>query len=130
ALEGYSDSLRREVTRHGVRVILIEPGHIATAIWDKAKKNIDPDRFAHSIFRKEAMAMGRQAIAKGQSAGLPPGAVAKTIYMALTLAKPKLRYIVARNRLEYKLLKILPAAYVDRLVSKKIGRALRLGNSG
>ncbi|MBI5552675.1 MAG: SDR family oxidoreductase [Desulfobacterales bacterium] len=130
ALEGYSDSLRRELTRHGVRVILIEPGCIATAIWDKARRNIDPEKYARSLFGKEALAVGRQALAKGQSAGLPPRAVAESIHLALTLAKPKLRYIVAKNSLEYKLLKILPGSYVDRLVHKKIDRALSLEKAG
>jgi NAD(P)-dependent dehydrogenase (short-subunit alcohol dehydrogenase family) len=126
ALEGYSDSLRREVTQHGVRVILIEPGRIATPIWDKAGRNIDSAKYAHSLFRKEAMAVGRYAIAKGQSTGLPPSAVAEIIHRALTRIKPKIRYVVAKNRLEYKLLRILPAASVDRLVFRKIDRSQRL----
>lgn len=35
ALEGYADSLRREVILCGVKVILIEPGRIMTPIWNK-----------------------------------------------------------------------------------------------
>jgi short-subunit dehydrogenase len=34
-LEGYSDSLRRELMLFGIKVILIEPGSVATPIWDK-----------------------------------------------------------------------------------------------
>jgi NAD(P)-dependent dehydrogenase (short-subunit alcohol dehydrogenase family) len=120
ALEGYSDSLRREVTQHGVRVILIEPGRIATPIWDKAEKEILPARHAPSIFWKEASAVGCHAIAKGRRCGLPPLAVAESIHRALTRRHPRLRYIVARNRLEYTLMKILPGAWVDRLVFRKL----------
>ena len=36
SLEGYSDALRRELLLFGIDVILIEPGPIKTAIWDKA----------------------------------------------------------------------------------------------
>ena len=39
ALEGMSDSLRRELMMYGVDVILIEPGPVKTAIWGKS-----PDR--------------------------------------------------------------------------------------
>ena len=37
ALEGYSDSLRREIIPHGMKVILIEPGRIKTPIWHKVE---------------------------------------------------------------------------------------------
>ena len=36
ALEGLSESLRRELMVYGVDVIIIAPGAIATPIWDKA----------------------------------------------------------------------------------------------
>ena len=124
ALEGYSDSLRREITSHGVKVILIQPGRIATPIWDKTEKIIDPEKLEKSIFREEASALAKYSIRKGKSDGLPPKAVAETIHAALTLTNPKLRYIVAKNSLEYRLIKILPAKWVDRMVANKIKRLM------
>src|SRR6201987_4779646 len=35
-LEGYSDSLRRELMLFGIKVVLIEPRAVVTAIWDGA----------------------------------------------------------------------------------------------
>ena len=35
ALEAVTDALRREVAQHGVKVVAVEPGAIATPIWDK-----------------------------------------------------------------------------------------------
>ena len=124
ALEGYSDSLRREIIAYGVKVILIEPGRITTPIWDKTEKIIDPEKLEKSMFREEASALAEYSIRKGKSDGLRPEAVAETIYTALTLPDPKLRYIVAKNSLEYKLIKLLPAKWVDRMVSKKIRRIM------
>ena len=40
-LEGVSDSLRRELRRQGVDVILIEPGGVKTPIWTKASRLAD-----------------------------------------------------------------------------------------
>ncbi|MGD0020875.1 MAG: SDR family oxidoreductase [Smithellaceae bacterium] len=126
ALEGYSDSLRREIIPYGVKVILIEPGRIKTPIWDKGEKILKSEKHARSIFWKEAKAIGEYAIQKGKTSGLPPIAVAKTVYHALTVVNPKLRYIVAENSFEYKLMKILPAWYVDKLVLKKVHEVTRL----
>ncbi len=126
ALEGYSDSLRREITPYGVKVILIEPGRIQTPIWDKGEQILKNEKYSQSLFWKEAKAMGEYAIQKGRTSGLPPLAVAKTVYHILTAADPKLRYIVAENKLEYQLMKILPASYVDKIVIKKIQEVTRL----
>lgn len=125
ALEGYADSLRREITPYGMKVVLIEPGRITTPIWDKGEKILTDAKHSDSIFWKEAQATGEHAIRKGKT-GLPPIEVAKAVYQAFILEKPKLRYIVAQNSFEYQLMKILPAWYIDRLVLKKIQDVTRL----
>ncbi len=127
ALEGYADSLRREVLNHGVKVVLIEPGRVKTPIWQKSEKEIKKGGInPSSIFWKEAMAMGKYALQKGKTSGLPPLAVAKTVCQALIVKKPKLRYIVAENKFEYQLMKILPASFVDKLVTNKVQKVIRI----
>lgn len=120
ALEGYSDSLRREIIPYGVKVILIEPGRVISAIWDKGEKTITDAKYKNSMFWNEAKALGEYSIRKGKTEGLPAVAVAQVVHQALTLDNPKLRYIVAKNSFEYMLMKIFPAWYVDRLVLKKV----------
>ena len=44
ALEGLSDSLRREVRHLGVKVVVVEPGGIKTPIWDKGLEGIDEQK--------------------------------------------------------------------------------------
>ena len=68
ALEGYSDSFRREITPYGVKVIIIEPGRITTPIWDKGEENLN--KYADSLFAVEAKAIGEYAIRKGKTTGL------------------------------------------------------------
>ena len=124
ALEGYADSLRREITPYGVKVIIIEPGRITTPIWDKGEKYLN--KYDGSLFAVEAKAIGEYAIRKGKTTGLAPIGVAKTVYQVLTIASPKLRYIVAQNKLEYQMMKILPASYVDKLTLKKVQKVVKL----
>ena len=124
ALEGYADSLRREITPYGVKVIIIEPGRVTTPIWNKGEKYLN--KYADSIFAVEARAIGEYAIRKGKTTGLAPLEVAKTVHQVLTVASPKLRYIVAKNKFEYQMMKILPASYVDKLTLKKIQKVVKL----
>ncbi len=63
-LEALSDSLRRELAVHGIRVVVIQPGGIATPIWTKASA-ADVGAFAETpyaaplaIFRRLALAAG------------------------------------------------------------------------
>ena len=56
---------------------------------------------------------------------MPAIEVAKIVYAALTLENPKLRYIVAENKFEYQMMKILPASYVDKMVINKIARVTK-----
>jgi short-subunit dehydrogenase len=128
ALEGYSDSLRREIIPYGVKVILIEPGRVISAIWDKGEKTIADAKYKNSMFWNEAKALGEYSIRKGKTEGLPAVAVAQVVHQALTLENPKLRYIVAKNSFEYLLMKIFPAWYVDRLVLKKVQDVASLAN--
>jgi hypothetical protein len=41
-----------------------------------------------------------------------------------------LRYIVAENKLEYQMMKILPASYVDKLALKKVQKVVKLARAG
>ncbi|MHA1751646.1 MAG: SDR family oxidoreductase [Candidatus Helarchaeota archaeon] len=119
ALEGYSDSLRRELLLVGVKVIIIEPGRIKTPIWDKGKELFD--KFPEdSIFSEKARKIGEYAIEKGKTSGLSPYKVAKVVFKALTRKKPKLRYLIAPNKFEYKIIKIMTDKMVDSMVKKKL----------
>lgn len=118
ALEGYSDTLRRELLLHDVKVIIIQPGSIHTDIWEKGRKLVE--KFKGSMFQKEAEQIGEYAIRKGTTEGLPPVLVAKAVYEALTKEKPKLRYMIAPDMFRNRLLKILPGRWVDNIVLKEL----------
>jgi short-subunit dehydrogenase len=117
ALEGYSDSLRRELILCGMKVILIQPGRVTTPIWEKGEALLEQEK--ESIFIKYAKEMGKEAIEKGKTKGLNPKEVAKTVYEALTTQKPKLRYLIAPSTIKYRLIKLFPEKLVDKLVNKE-----------
>ncbi|MCP4763686.1 MAG: SDR family oxidoreductase [archaeon] len=122
ALEGYSDSLRRELLLYGVKVALIQPGTITTAIWDKI--NIEEFENKESLFKQEALEFGNYAINKGKTKGLSPNVVAEKIYKALTEKTPKLRYLVSENPKRHKIIKfseyISSGRIVDNMIKKEL----------
>jgi NAD(P)-dependent dehydrogenase (short-subunit alcohol dehydrogenase family) len=73
ALEGYSQSLRRELLLFGVDVIVIGPGAIATPIWDKAEQN-DLKRFSNTPYAKAIDRVLDYMLKQGRE-GLPAGDV-------------------------------------------------------
>ena len=118
ALEGYSDSLRRELLLYDVKVIIIQPGRINTAIWSKGEELLN--NFKGSIFEKEAVVIGKHEIEKGKTDSLDPTEVAKIILKALTIKKPKNRYMIVPNVFRNKMLKILSSKRIDNILRKEL----------
>ena len=99
ALEAITDSLRRELMPQGVDVIAIEPGSIATPIWDKGQDYAagqDLPAGLESIYGSElevALKVAREADRRG----LEPQVAAEAIATALTVKRPRPRYVVGRD---------------------------------
>ena len=127
-LEGFSDSLRRELRPWGVRVAVIEPGTIATPIWDKGIASGDELEASMSEQAKRdygpLIATVRTASERGARTGLPPDAVAKDVAHALTARRPKTRYLVGR---EAKSRALLARIAGDRFVDNAVARVMRWG---
>jgi len=86
ALEGLSESLRRELMLFGIDVITIAPGPVRTPIWDKAEA-LDIARFASSPYLPVLIRM-RAMLAQISEKGLPPERIAALVHHALTAARP------------------------------------------
>ena len=82
ALEGLSESMRRELMLYGIDVIIVAPGPIATPIWDKAEE-VNAEEYRHTDYYESGKKFQKYTIAKGRS-GLPPEAVSKAVFKALT----------------------------------------------
>jgi NAD(P)-dependent dehydrogenase (short-subunit alcohol dehydrogenase family) len=125
ALEAVSDSLRREVAAHGVRVISIEPGGIATPIWGKGLE--DGRRITAGMSEEAARRYAALIPAVTKEAerlareGLPPEAVAEVVGRAVTARRPRARYVIGR---EAKIQAVAARLLPDRLMDALVRRAL------
>src|SRR5215211_4734235 len=127
ALEGLSDSLRRELRAQGVDVVVIEPGGVKTPIWGKGNELADEltaqmppegERLYGRLIanvRKETLKIERER-------GLPPRAVAEVIGRALTADRPRTRYVVGGEaKVRAQLARLLPDRAMDRLIGRALG---------
>jgi len=119
ALEGMSESLRREMMLYDINVVIVAPGPIATPIWDKAEQ-IDLSLYQHTDFFEAGKKVQKYAVKNGRN-GLPAERVGKVIFQALTVASPRVRYTITPNPFSTWAMSKLPKRFVDRLIAKNLG---------
>ena len=120
ALEGMSESLRRELLLYGVDVIVVGPGAVVTPIWDKAEAD-DYSAFAGTEYGPLIDSFRDYMLQEGRK-GLAAERIGETVLTALTAAHPKVRYAVVPQRFKnWTLPMSLPKRMLDRMVGKQIG---------
>jgi NAD(P)-dependent dehydrogenase (short-subunit alcohol dehydrogenase family) len=119
ALEGMSESLRRELMIFGVDVIVVAPGNVATPIWDKAEA-LDTTPFDHTSFAP-ALARLRSYAIEGGRKGLKPERIGEAVKTALTAARSKTRYTIAPDPIQNLMVATLPKRIVDNLIARRLG---------
>ncbi len=118
AVEAISDSLRRELLPSGIRVVLIQPGSVATPIWDKVA-GIDLHQYRDTPYAPLLPIVRERTIKSGQHS-LPADRVAVAVLTALAMSRPPTRMLVARRPLATRLMRILPDRWIDRRVAKAL----------
>jgi NAD(P)-dependent dehydrogenase (short-subunit alcohol dehydrogenase family) len=94
AVEGFSDSLRAEVSRHGIQVVVIEPGPIRTE-WGSIAADGLEQTSAHSAYRDQASTVARGLRGLDNSRlSSEPDVVARAVVRAATSRRPRTRYVV------------------------------------
>jgi NAD(P)-dependent dehydrogenase (short-subunit alcohol dehydrogenase family) len=124
AIEAFGDTLRVELRSSGVTVALVEPGSVATPIWDKsraeAERVVIPAELQEAYGRVPA-AMGK-ALEDTARRGVPPEQVAATIERALSAPRMKARYVIGRDaRAMLIARRVLPDLVFDRVARRVLG---------
>src|SRR6195952_4764051 len=119
AVEGLSESLRREMMLFGIDVVIVAPGAVKTPIWSKAEE-VDFSRYRNSPFFPALERIGKFMLQLGES-GLPAEKIGELIHYALTAPNPRVRYQIAPDPMRHLLTAILPKRMVDRIIAKRLG---------
>jgi len=119
-LEGMSEALRRELKLFGIDLVIIEPGAVNTAMYDKGETE-DLSEFKTTPYWGAIESFRKYIVTEGRK-GLPPERLARAVYAALNAAKPKTRYAVVPQRLKnWTLPRLLPDRMVDDAIAKQMG---------
>lgn len=125
-IEAVGDVLRRELRQFGVQVSIVEPGSVATPIWDKGRTTAQAVRGDLSAEGQElygeSLAHIEETLGQTAERGAPPEKVAKVVVHALTARRPRTRYLVGADaRAMATLTRLLPDRLLDRLVARATG---------
>ena len=119
-LEGFSESLRRELILFGIDVIIIRPGAVVTPIWQKAEAGVT-ERFRDTPF-VEALAKFEGYSAEEATRGLAPEVIGKAVWRALTSNRPKVRSAIVPKRFtNWTIPQLIPMRTLDQLVARFFG---------
>ena len=128
AVEALTDALRLELAPWNLHVSVVEPGVVATPIWDKGVREMDAELArmpAQGLERYDLLIRAFRRLLGGASQrGVMPDAVARRVEHALTSRRPRHRYLVGTDaRLRLMAQTILPRRWVDALIQRVLRRA-------
>ena len=119
ALEGMSDSLRRELMMYGIDVVLIEPGPVKSEIWSKAP-DIDNNPFIGTDYEESLRAFYKEVFGKANDA-LDTDIIGNAIKSIIENSNPKTRYVYTKDKFkEFTLPGILPDRTLDKIMAKRL----------
>ena len=126
ALEAITDALRVELRPWNIGVSIIEPGAVATPIWersvvaaDEALKNLPPR--LHELYGP-VLSMMREGAVKSARDGIPAAAVVQAVVHALTARRPRSRYVMGHGTKALLVLERLPDGLRDWLIARNLPR--------
>jgi NAD(P)-dependent dehydrogenase (short-subunit alcohol dehydrogenase family) len=126
ALEAMADSLRVELQPWNIDVILLEPGSIATPIWNKgaataAELTAEIPAAVRELYADASASVQRMAASTG-ARGLPADDVADVVERVLTIRRPKPRYLVGADaRQRARLGGLVPDRLRDAILTRVMG---------
>ena len=119
AIEGLSESLRRELMLFGIDVVIVAPGPVKTPIWSKSD-DVDISTYRNSPYFP-ALERIRKYMMKLGEIGLPAERIAEAIFVALTSPSPKVRYQVTPDPMRHLTTAVLPKRMIDKIIARRLG---------
>ena len=124
-VEAMGDVFRQELRPWGISVSIVEPGSIATPIWERIDRESDavagrtPE--TERLYGSRLATVRRLSLKFGER-GIAPDRVASAIEHALTARRPRARYLIGADaKIQARLKIVTPTRLWDRIVSRIVG---------
>jgi NAD(P)-dependent dehydrogenase (short-subunit alcohol dehydrogenase family) len=118
AVEGISDTLRRELLLYGIDVIVIEPGAVNTPIWDKG---VNAELYRHTDYYNSITGFVTYFVNQGKR-GFTIDYMGERIVGIFETPKPKARYAIVPKRFSnWTIPRLLPVRMLDRIIGRSAG---------
>lgn len=126
AQEGLGEALALELAPFGLHAVLVEPGIIKTTRWTTNRGTAEKARDGESPYLRLFQAAEEVADHLVERSRTRPVDVARTVHRALTVEKPRMRYIVGRPASAAVLARrYLPEQFFERVYFGTFLRRLR-----
>lgn len=121
ALEGMSNSLRRELLLYGIDVVIVAPGPINTPIWEKVLGENVPTEIAESDYGPILESIKRE-YKKEEALAMEVDDLSREIYKLFIAKKTKTHYVFRNEKFKKWTLPryIIPDRMLDRLMKKML----------
>jgi len=130
AIATMAEALRQELAPWGIGVVLLEPASIHTEAVDKLARNAErllaaADPRARALYGNDFRRFVAVGLARERN-GSPPQVVARAVARALTVPRPRARYLVGKDAVPMAALAaVLPTRLLDALRRKLTGCSSR-----
>ncbi|MCW2755124.1 MAG: Oxidoreductase, short chain dehydrogenase/reductase family protein [Marmoricola sp.] len=126
ALEAVADALRMEVQPWKIKVSLVEPAQTDTDMWQTAEDELDATVASltpgHRTLYDAHIAGMRKMIPMSQRMASPADKVAAAIERALTVGRPRARYVVgAGPKVQNAMARVTPTPLLDGMLRRVSG---------
>jgi len=125
AVQSLCHALRVELRPFGIHVVCVEPGSIATPLWEKGLTEFDAraDRLpaAAKEYYGPLVPKLRALTERSAGMGIPPARVADVVFHALTASRPRTRYLVGNDARLQSLVGRMPDRLRDAALARVIG---------
>jgi NAD(P)-dependent dehydrogenase (short-subunit alcohol dehydrogenase family) len=120
-LEGFSESLRRELLIHGIDVVVIGAGAIASRAWERLDQ-LDLSYYGNTEYSSAIEMFRRRVVPRPGQKGYSSEDLGNLVLHILTVSRPRVRYSLVSNPLRNWIIpRLLPKRVADAQIARHFG---------